>query len=52
MSKTSADAILLNKPTVVLVTDKLLDVVWHTAFVTMGIYETIVYTEDDYVQKQ
>ena len=50
-SKTSADAILLNKPTVVLVTDKLRCRMAYSFFVTMGIYETIVYTEDDYVQK-
>ena len=50
-SKTSADAILLNKPTVVLVTDKLRCRMAYSFFVTMGIYETMVYTEDEYIQK-
>ena len=34
-----------------LVTDKLRCRMAYSFFVTMGIYETIVYTEDDYVQK-
>ena len=50
-SKTSADGILLNKPTVVLVTDKLRCRMAFSYFVTMGIYDTVVYTEDDYVRK-
>ncbi len=50
-SKTSADAILLNIPTVVLVTDKLRCRMAYSFFVTMNIYDTVVYNENAYIRK-